>query len=172
MSEDDPKFELNPAGVGVFILFLALSAAYILVPRDSPDLVLQDADFTPVEPNIPETLNILSLEEQQEELGADYAFELPSADGVRVFIFEVSEANYSVYAFRLEDSRYEQLPPWHYPTGFGRPFLDGDPPELVMREQRLDVLFRFQLEHGELVFAPVDPSEVEIIDISDEVGAR
>lgn len=119
-----------------------------------------------MEPDIPETLNILSLEDQQEELGADYAFELPSDDGVRLFIFEMSEANYSAYAFRLEDSRYEQLPP-HYPTGFKRPFLDGDPPELVMRERRLGMLFRFQLEDGELVFAPVDPSGFEIIDISE-----
>lgn len=41
MSEDDSKLEINPAGIAVFLLFLVASAAYILVPRDSPDEVLQ-----------------------------------------------------------------------------------------------------------------------------------
>ncbi|MFT5355230.1 MAG: hypothetical protein ACI9KE_002446 [Polyangiales bacterium] len=56
-----------PAGVAVYALFQALSAAYILTPRDEL---------------VPVTDRLVSLELQQEARDADYAFELPSNDGV------------------------------------------------------------------------------------------
>jgi hypothetical protein len=150
VSGDDSKFELSPAGIAVFIAFVVLSAAYILMPRAWLDPQL---DPSSLEPDVPEILGVSSLEEQQDELGADYAFELPSAAGVRVFIYEVSDDNYSAYAFRLEGSRYTQLPPSVHPTGFEPPFLSGEPPELSMRETHLGVLFVFSVEDGELIFA-------------------
>lgn len=152
MSNNDSHFEVHPAGAVVFVAFVVLTAAYILTPRTWIDELL---DGTPSEPVVPETLSAATLQQQRQELSADYAFELPSSNGIRMFIYEVSDTNYSAYAFRLDGTRYEQMSPSVHPSGFEAPFVQENPAKLLMRNRRLGLLFEFTANADELVFAPL-----------------
>ncbi|MEM1414355.1 MAG: hypothetical protein AAGH15_05625 [Myxococcota bacterium] len=154
-------------GLAAFLLLIAVCAALLVPKRWFRDAVADDAQTGGIEGelNPPDTLPPAPLDAQRVTLDADFAFELPGAEDVRVFFVEVTDGNYSVVAFRREGEEFRQMEPLHHPTGFEAPTLSGSPLRLGMVERRLRVPFVFGTEGASLVFEPAPevvagPSEI------------